>query len=134
MKNKIQLKGIKSYPPKLSKTCLFMLPEGVWLMSNVLNHCMKSILTPDGEITSLTWYEPAYLEQVSPLMEREEQWARIKKEGVNHLLYHLFDSREQADIHLNSLESHNGCRLKAILSQGVDGKSESVSIAEPWQL
>lgn len=114
MKNFL-LKGKKSYPPKLSKTCLFMLPEGAWLMSNTMHCWREPISRIDGEMKYRKWYKPIFFEQVSPLSEREEQWARIKKARVNHRHYHLFSSKEEGYIYFNGSDSYNDLKIQGVL-------------------
>lgn len=94
-------------PSKLSKACLFMLTEGFWLMSNTMHSWREPISRVDGEVKYRIWNEPIYLEQVSPLSQREEQWKRIKKARVNHRHFHLVSSKKEAYIYLNGTTSDN---------------------------
>lgn len=73
---------------KLSKKFFLTLPEGVILCSN----CGHA---PD---------EPIFLEKVSPLSKREEQWQRIKDCYANQRHCHVFENESECSRFLKSIE------------------------------
>jgi hypothetical protein len=66
---------------KLTKKFLMSLPNGVYLMSNL----------------AATRNKPVFSEYIiSPITEREKQWARIKLAGANNRLCRIFKTEKQA--------------------------------------
>ena len=66
---------------KLTKKFLMSLPNGVYLMSNIAATRDKAIF---GEYV------------ISPVAEREKQWARIKLAGADNRLCRIFKTENQA--------------------------------------
>jgi hypothetical protein len=76
-----EMKMMDIWVGKLSKRFLMQLPEGMYLVSMTLN--------PDCSAR--------FEEYVSPPSEREEQWKRIKKKGVDRRKCKIFRSKEISD-------------------------------------
>lgn len=77
---------------RLTKKFLMGLPEGLYLVSNM-------ILGPDKSIFS---------EKVAPLSEREEQWKRIAKVGADQRLCYVYRTEDDYQAHLK--ERLNGLK------------------------
>jgi hypothetical protein len=75
---------------KLTKKFLMGLPNGVYLMSNMAATLNKSIF---GEYV------------ISPVAEREKQWARIKLAGADNRLCRIFKTEKEAINWIESFES-----------------------------
>lgn len=63
---------------KLTKKFLMKIPDGLYLVSNLVDNKAKSI----------------FIEKVSPLSEREAQWKRILSASVNQRKCHVFKTEE----------------------------------------
>jgi len=64
---------------KLTKKYLMSLPEGVYLVSNILKNPMQS----------------CFAEKVAPLNLRKDQWNRIIKADVQQNLCHVFKTEDE---------------------------------------
>jgi len=76
---------------RLTKKFLMSLPNGIYLMSNLLGQSGNSIF---GK----------YI--LSPLYEREKQWQRIKRVGANNHLCRLFKTESQANAWIDKITNH----------------------------
>lgn len=68
---------------KLTKKLLAALPQGLFLVSNLMK-------TPT---------EPIFAETIRPGPQRQDQWRRIVALGANGRLCHVFQSPEAAQAH-----------------------------------
>ena len=87
-KSKLSLKelkegfmGVVNHGHKLTKTFLMGLAEGVYLISNV---CERSGM-------------PSFGEKLKPVDQRQDQWLRIKKAGVDNQLCRVFDTKADCE-------------------------------------
>jgi hypothetical protein len=71
---------------KLTKRFFMELPEGVFLVSNLVKNRMESL----------------FEEKVSALYDREKQWKKITEVGVAQRLCHLFKDRPHYEKWLNN--------------------------------
>lgn len=72
---------------KLTKKFLMGLPEGLYLVSN----------------TGWSPEEPEFIEKVSPLSKRDEQWKRIIEAHVDQRLCNVFRTKKDYQAFLNRI-------------------------------
>lgn len=78
--------GMPIFAGKLSKKVLMSLPEGAFLLSNVMN-------------VDLT---PKIARQIPPTAERESFWALLKSEGISLTRFYVFSDAAEYRAHMSA--------------------------------